>query len=83
MFSHYTIKNSFDTHFVVGSIERMNEVIANSRDILTQKIKEIIAQKEETTYNPFIEIDEHQEEAKFVDISSQDQMLNLQSTNVI
>ena len=61
----YTIKNSFDTHFIINSIEALNSAVVKSRMRLEQEIvsiKKEFANADES-FNPFIEVG--QEEEKF------------------
>jgi hypothetical protein len=63
--SHYTIRNSFDTHFVVGLIDKLNNLIMNHD--LFDKVQEVYDEYNagDESFNPFIEIGDNNEESKF------------------
>ena len=72
-YSHYTIKNSFDTHFVVNHIVKLNKLLIDTRHKVAEKAIELQKQnKNEESFNPFIEIGQNQEEEKYVDAKDQD-----------
>ena len=54
--SHYTIKNSFDTHFIVDSISRLNNAVNQAYVDLQNDIKEIQEEFADESFNPFLEI---------------------------
>jgi len=71
--SHFAIKNSFDTHFIVSHIVKLNKIAIISRQQLEEKLHELQNQsKNNESFNPFIEIGDNQEENKFVDLKEQD-----------
>ena len=71
--SSYTIKNSFDTHFVVDNIDKMNSLSIKARNDLSAKLADIYQSYKSTdeSFNPFIEI-EQTEEKGFAMTEAQD-----------
>jgi hypothetical protein len=66
--SHYTIKNSFDTHFITDHIRNLDKVARETRQKITEKFSELSNSKADDSFNPFIEVSA-QEETKFVDVN--------------
>lgn len=73
IFCHYLVNNSFDTHFIIDNIDRLNKACIESRAGAIQKLKELKQENDlnNESFNPFIEVNE-KEESKFVDLNSQE-----------
>mmetsp|Transcript_42692 Transcript_42692/g.49971 ORF Transcript_42692/g.49971 Transcript_42692/m.49971 type:complete len:189 (-) Transcript_42692:30-596(-) len=70
--SSYTIKNSFDIHFIIDGIDELNKASSATRDGLVAAIEEVFSRTEES-FNPFIEVSQTEEKA-FATTETQDRL---------
>ena len=61
--SSYTIKNSFDTHFIVDNISKINSISIKARNDLSAQLAEVYKNSStgDESFNPFIEVDQNEE----------------------
>mmetsp|Transcript_670 Transcript_670/g.563 ORF Transcript_670/g.563 Transcript_670/m.563 type:complete len:352 (+) Transcript_670:2-1057(+) len=83
--NHYTIRHSFDTHFVTSKLNQIEQIVKDARKEISKKIYEIQKtenDKNDESFNPFIEIGEDNKEVKFVSLEEKDEKIQKAITEI-